>query len=417
MYSNDGEFFANRQATRAEREIYSYIRCLARLEDSEQAIDAFYNLLFKGTVTYRDIFDPKAVRIALMSVLDSPDANEILPYVINRCFYTIGNPWRMDSHRHPALRTLVSQASQRPENKPANRQVRRLVEAMEAYVNNDRLYIPLQRQMHLLSDEVVQESKSFGDCFKDYFFIYESVAATRDIPLHHRKSIQLQRQRKAQQLNQQLNAYWQACRQGTHGQVINPTRLEHTQLKDAIHAFHPHRKGGYRQQAQTFETGAASFRTTVDFVEPFYDYIMEPLLQVDNRYQTNRFSKIVKDVLIDVAGERGIPLTGISINQMCTRLLRLLVSNTVERPEMIHFKRLVEKAGAKAVTAILLKIVLFRRTIRSWFEDRFGILFHIREAFALDKVSWLVESFEYMNVALALNAPWVNYTPRSVIQA
>ncbi|MEM9806655.1 MAG: hypothetical protein AAF959_15390, partial [Cyanobacteria bacterium P01_D01_bin.56] len=64
--------------------------------------------------------------------------------------------------------------------------------------------------------------------------------------------------------------------------------------------------------------------------------------------------------------------------------------------------------------AVLLKIVLFRRTIRSWFEDRFGILFHIQESYALERVKWLVESFEYMNVALALNAPWVNYMPRVV---
>ncbi len=408
MFSSDGEFFANRQATRYEREVYSYIRCLARLEDSEQAIDGFYKLLFQAVVTCPE-FDSKAVRSALMSILDSPDANDILPYVINRCFYTIGNPWRLESHRHQALRKLVSRASHIPEQKPKGRQVRRLLEAMEAYVANEQLYLPLQRQMHLLSEQTVEQSVSFGDCFKDYFFIYESVAATRDIPLQHRKGIQLQRQKKAQHLHQQLNEYWQASRQGTHGQVINPTRLEHTQLKEAIRTFHPQRKGGYRHQAQTFEAGVSDFRTTGDFVAPFYDYIMEPLIQVDDRYGHNRFSKIVKQVLVDAAGNSQTPLTGISINQMCTRLLKLLVSNTVDRPEMAYFKKLVTTVGAKAVTAILLKIVLFRRTIRSWFEDRFGILFHIQESCALDKVAWLVESFEYMNVALALNAPWINY--------
>lgn len=411
MYSSDGEFFANRQATREEREVYSYIRCLARLENSEQAIDGFYSLLFSGVVT-RPEFDSKAVRRALVTILDAPDANDILPYVINRCFYTIGNPWRLENHRHSALRTLVSRASQLPEQKPKGRHGRRLYDAMQAYATNETLYVPLQRQMHLLSDKVVEESVSFGDCFGDYFFIYESAAATRDIPLHHRKSIQLQRQKKAQQLHQQLNEYWQASRQGTHGQLINPTRLDHNQLREAIGTFHPQRKGGYRHQAQTFETSISDFRTTGDFVDPFYDYIMEPLLQVDERYGSNRFSKIVKDVLLDASGKSQTPLTGISINQMCTRLLKLLVSNTVERPEMAHFKKLVTTVGAKAVTAILLKIVLFRRTIRSWFEDRFGILFHIQEACALDKISWLVESFEYMNVALALNAPWINYTPR-----
>ncbi|MEA5467083.1 hypothetical protein [Leptothoe sp. PORK10 BA2] len=410
MYSSNGEFFANRQATRAEREVYSYIRCLARLEDSVQAIDGFYKLLWQGVVTHPE-FDSNAVRNALMSIIDSSDADEIMPYVINRCFYTIGNPWRMDNHRHPALRTLVEKASQLPE-RPKSRQVKQLVGAMEAYISNENLYVPLQRQMRLLSDEVIEKNVSFGDCFKDYFFIYESAAATRDIPVQHRKTIQLQRQKKAQELHQQLNVYWQVSRQGTQDQIFNPTRLGHTQLNDAICTFHPQRKGGYRHQAQTFEAGVSAFRTTGDFVDPFYDYIMEPLLQVDEQYGRNNFSKLVKNVLIDAGGKGQTPLTGISINQMCTRLLKLLVSNTIERPETAHFKKLVTTAGAKTVTAILLKIVLFRRTIRSWFEDRFGILFHMQESCALDKVAWLVESFEYMNVALALNAPWVNYTPR-----
>lgn len=423
MYSNSGEFFANRPATRAEREVYSYVRCLARLEDSQQAIDAFYNLLFQGTVTCTEFefteLDPRDVRTALMAVLDSPEADRVLPYIINRCFYTIGNPWRMEAHRHPDLKSLVDRATHLPERQPKGRQVRRLVKAMADYVENEALYVPLQRQMHLLTSEVEENNvvNTFGDCFKDYFFIYESAAATRDIPIRHRQSIQLQRQKKAQQLHQQLEHYWQACRQGTHGKVVNPTRLEHGQLKEAIHLFHPRRQDGFRHQAQRFEGGMADFRTTGDFLDPFYEYIMSPLVQVDDRYQNNRFSKLVKDVLMKSAGQSTTPLTGISINQMCTRLLKLLVSNTVDRPEMAHFKRLIETVGAKIVTAVLLKIVLFRRTIRPWFEDRFGILFHVQESCALDRVGWLVESFEYMNVALALNAPWINYTPRVIARS
>lgn len=416
MYCHDGEFFANRQATRAEREVYSYIRCLARLEDSEEAIEAFYSLLFKGVVTQSQ-FDSSSVRTALVSVVDSPDADDILPYVINRCFYTIGNPWRLEAHRHGALRDLVDGAKNLPERRPTNRQVRRLVGAVDSYVNSSNLYIPLQRQMRLLSDEAddtTEKQDSFGSCFSDYFFIYESAAVTRDIPLHYRKSIQQQRQKKAKQLNQQLNTYWQAHRRDATGQVINPTRLNAQQLTDAIHTFHPNRKHSYRNQARTFETGLSDFRTTGDFVDPFYDYIMEPLVAADARYQTNRFSKLVKNVLVETAGQGKTPLTGISINQMCTRLLKMLVSNTVDRPEMAHFRKLVETLGAKVITAVLLKIVLFRRTIRSWFEDRFGILFHVRESCSLDKISWLVDSFEYMNVALALNAPWINYMPRPV---
>lgn len=410
MYSNDGEFFANRPATRAEREVYGYIRQLARLENSQEAIDAFYSLLFKANVTLPAL-DSSSVRHALLHILESPKAHEIVPYVINRCFYTIGNIWRMDTNRHAELRALIFKASSIPEKRPRDRRVRQLIDAMDAYVNNESLYIPLQRQMRLLGGPSQEEDcTSFGSCFKDYFFIYESAAVTRDIPLHHRKSIQLQRQHQAQRLNQSLNNYWQDYRQGAN--PVNPTRLSNEDLINAISAFHPDRDSSYVKQAQQLDQFYRSRQKHEDFLTHFHEYVMEPLVEANSRFKANRFSSAIRTNLVDSLGTDKAPITDASITYMCSRLLKMLVCNTLERPELGQFKYLIKTVGHQALTAVLLKIILFKRTVRSWFEDRFGILFHMWESSSIDSISWLMQSFEYMNVALALNAPWINYLPK-----
>ncbi len=412
MYSNDGEFFASRPATRAEREVYGYIRQLSRLEDSQQAIDAFYALLCGADVALPEL-DSNSVRHALLHILESSEANKTLPYMINRCFYTISNIWRMDTSRHSDLRALVLRASNPPEKHPRDWYAKQLFDAMDAYVKNDSLYVPLQRQMRLLCDLPEEEENcvSFASCFKDYFFIYESAAVTRDIPLHHRKSIQLQRRHRAQHLNQQLNDYWQEHQQGLN--PVNPTRLSDDALRDAIWAFLPERDGSYLKQAHQLDEFYRSRQQREDFLAHFHEYVMEPFVDANSRFKNNRFSNAVKSTLVESLGAETAPITDASITYMCSRLLKMLVCNTLERPDIGQFKHLIKTVGHQALTAVLLKIVLFKRTVRSWFEDRFGILFHMWESSSLDSITWLVQSFEYMNVALALNAPWVNYVPKA----
>ncbi len=410
MYSTDGEFFANRPATRAERIVYGYVRQLARIEDAQQAIDAFYGLLFKANVTLPEL-DSNSVRPALLHILESPKADEILPYVINRCFYTIGNIWRLDTGRHAQLRELILRANEIPEKRPRDRRVKQLIDAMDGYVSNDNLYVPLQRQMRLLWDTPQEEDcSSFASCFKDYFFIYESAAVTRDVPLHQRKSIQLQRRHQAQHLNERLNKYWNDYQQGL--MPVNPTRLSDEHLKDAIWAFHPGRNGSYVKQATELDKFYRSRQKREDFLAHFHDYVMEPFVEANPRFKTNRFSSAVKTALVESLGAETAPITDASITYICSRLLKMLVCNTLERPDVGQFKHLIKTVGHQALTAVLLKIVLFKRTVRSWFEDRFGILFHMWEQSSVDSIDWLVQSFEYMNVALALNAPWVNYLPK-----
>ena len=104
MYLDDfGEFFSNRPEKPEEIEVYDYIRQLARRPSSE-AIEAFYQFFFQG-----HSYPQQQVRAALKCIVMAPDADSHFKYVINRCFYTIGNLWRLDVTRHTALRELITQ--------------------------------------------------------------------------------------------------------------------------------------------------------------------------------------------------------------------------------------------------------------------------------------------------------------------
>jgi hypothetical protein len=412
MYISDtGKFFANRPETREESIVYDYIRRLGQESDPQQVIDAFYELFFKG-LTWHELDPDRSAQKAFQKLLTGPSADESFIYVINRCFYTIGNRWRLDTSRHLALKSLINRAVDIPQKTPNVRHTRSLRRYIHAYVSNDDLYVPLKRQMKLLTEEGAGFSEStqpsLGDCFKDYFFIYESASVTPDIPLAYRKEIQKQRQQQAQLLNQDLLAYY---RQDDYTAGIakpNPTRIPDQELRSLIEVFRPDDDNSYFKQAHRFESHSLSIRRTQDFRDDFYDYVMSPLVEADHRF-ADRFGSSVREALADNSGEGQSPITSISINLMCTRLLKVLVSNSLEAPCVDHLRRLINTVGHQVVTAMLLKIVLFRRTIRYWLEDRFAILFHKWESEKLEQIPWLVQSFEYMNVALALNAKCANY--------
>lgn len=408
MYISDrGQFFANRPETEDERVIYRYIRQIAQKASSQDAIEDFYRFLFQGNT-----HPEQAVRISLEAVLNTPEANRIVPYIINRCFYTIGNLWRIDQTRHSALRELISRLDNVPGQVPNDQTVKRLRQYVRAYVQSEELYRPLNRQLHLLETLTVQ-SDCLESYFTDYFFIHESGAVTRDIPVEYRNEIRQQRQQQAMILNQQLNNYWQASQISGQLRLPNPTRIPDVELKQTIQTFHPQRSGSYRQLARDFENDYARLEDMGSFRDSFHQYLMEPLVSADARYANNRFSHLVKDTMRPF-GQDQAPLSDISITHMCSRLLQLFVSNTIDKPETAHFQNLIKQVGHRAVIAVLLKIVLFRRTVRAWFENRFGILFHIWESVKAEKIPWLIQAFEHANVALALNFEHLYYTPRLV---
>ena len=81
----------------------------------------------------------------------------------------------------------------------------------------------------------------------------------------------------------------------------------------------------------------------------------------------------------------------------------------MESPQQPHhfvFLDLSSNIGVTRSIGLLLKIVLICRKVKSDLEKRFSILFNHYATFPRDKVSWLVESLENLNIAFGLN--WGN---------
>lgn len=408
MFTNvASESFANRPETPQERAVYGYVRELAWQNDPDMAIEWFYQLLLKGQTS--PAYDPeREVFQALRQILRAE--TEHLPFIINRCFYTIGNTWRRQPTSHGHLETLVDRAQQVDQARATSQPTRKLIRGMKDYVHSEELnlYVPLQRQMRLLSHRQQERQTYVGDRFRDYFFIYESAAVTRDISRPYRESIRAERQRRVQQLHSQLHEFWRASKT-SGGAAINPTRLPDEELKQVIHTFHPKQQNSYLQQAQQFDQQCRRRQLQGGFVDRFHSYIIDPLVQESESFRHNPCSRLIKQTLEHDLGPADAPITPMVITHLCTRLLKTLVSDTAQSPNAENFIKMLTVAGHRVVTAMLLKIVLFRRTVRSWFEDRFGILFNHWEQSPVEDVPWLITAFEYMNVALALNAPALNY--------
>lgn len=401
MYVSDrnGEYFATRPETDAERILYNYVSRLSR-QDAEPAISNFYRLMFSGN-TYPD----QAAQSALTEIVSRPEDDQHLLYVINRCLYTIGNRWRLDPSRHSALRTLILQLDEIPQHRPLDPTTRQWLTTLQSYVTTDSLYCPLRRQLYLLTDSEHQDG-TLADHFKDYFFIQETSTMTRDIPAQYRVQVRQQQRQQGQQLNQQLLSFWQDYSQTRPAH--NPTRIPDPQLHTFIQAVHPNRLDSYQGQAQRLSRQLNQAHTMKDFRTQLHDYLIAPLVQADPKFAHSRVSRIIRTILDEIGADDARYNATLEV-RACVQLLKQLVCNTLDNPKSSQFKHFIDKVGHQLASIVLLKIVLFRRTVQPWFEDRFGILFHTWERARTDSIGWVVQAFEYMNVALALNLNRVCY--------
>ena len=412
MYADDlGDFFTNRPEKPEEIEIYDYIRQLARKPSSE-AIAAFYEFFFQG-----NSHSQRQVRAALRCIVAAPDAELHFKYIINRCFYVIGSLWMLDVTRHGALRELIAQVERLPTSVPNDPIVRRLHRYLHAYVSSG-LYLTLKCQMQLIEKEDIEplqseEDRPFGKDLKRFFFLYETVGTTKDIPPSYRNSIRQLQAQIAHDTRQGIMSYLSSHRQSTQQNPLpNPTFIPDAAIFQAIAAYRPDRPNSCRSEAQKFEEHYPSLRTLGELKREIRDYVLAPLIEVDNKYANNefnhRFQKMLNG-LNDDGFNDAMPNTDVTTTNLCRRILKHLVVDDIHHINETEFKGMICNVGHQAVTSVLLRVVMFWKRIRSCLEERFGILFQMHERDRQSDVGWLVQAFEHMNLALVLNAKWLGY--------
>lgn len=410
MYLDSSDEFnwCRHQDTLEEFDLYQHVSCLAG-QDSDVAIESMLNILWHAN-DYQD----KKVRSALNRLMATPDSGERESstqrylFLINRCLYTIGNQWSNDPARHGALQRLILSVKETPKARAQNPTTRRLRDLVHTYTDSE-LYHALQRNMHLLDVEQDiapdREPQVVGDCFKDYFYIHVAGGVTPDIPSSLREDFSKRSIRHLLRLIEDIEVFRSSY--NTPNPTPNFTRLSDADLTSAIQDYCPRRRNSYYLQTREFVEQYPSM-TMREVKAESSRLVLAPLISVHPRYSKNKFSRDLREMMDSVQGDN-VPNHPLAITNLFRRLVRFLVCHEPGQLGSQYFGRLIQDVGHQAVTGMLLNTVLAFRNVRFTLETRLARLFERFETFSSESVPWLLQAFEHMNIALALNAREVGY--------
>ena len=393
--------------TSEQAQIYGYIRGLAT-QPSQDAISAFYRLIRDGNAQPND-----TVNRALKQVVGSPQFSQSHLQFINRCYYTLANPWHLEGDRDRDLESLILNLETLPLPRAHNPTTRKLRNALQLYRDND-YYTILRKHLRLLTYEQEEAPEAqaptyFGDLFSDYFFIYEAGTQTPDIEkaageLNH--GILEKRNQRLKAFQQELTRFYVRYRRSDEVNRINPTHLSDTDLARAFELYSPKRNGGFRAQAKLFHQHEQEVRSVDAFKELLYEHVMRPILQLSPIHR-HVFNRVFRETLNEF--DSGMPLTRIVRIQIFRRILNTLMKHDAAYLDGSYFYRLVNGQQSHLVTSILLNIVLACQMVRFDLEKRLAYIHHKFANAKNEMVAWLVTAFDHMNVALALNAQYLDY--------
>ncbi|MEM8545015.1 MAG: hypothetical protein AAGF66_13620 [Cyanobacteria bacterium P01_H01_bin.119] len=417
MYAYTGdsaEIFSLRPESLEETYIYRFVKSLMALPPNK-AIERFYQFFFEAA-------NPPnaAVRSALLAIAASPETENTFNYMLNRCFYTLCNPWRTETANHWAIQELVIGLENLPQRRSQNRELRQLQQRLRGFVETSQ-YLALKRQMQVLmaeksacqtagsaeqdaAEKVAQQERDrrLGGELKRYFYLHETAMTTKDVADSHRKQIRQLQNHSRQQFERRCYAFMASRQCPQSRPVANPSQLPEAEFAAAFTHYHPKRNDSYHQQAQSFLADHRQFKTMGDFQDEFSRYLIKTASECNPRYRNNHFSRSLRQQLA-MAADREMSLNQTMIVHACRRALEFLVVRTLQIPNTVILQNLLKDVGHAVTVGLLLKVVMFCGKVRPWFEERFGILFHVYEQTRKTEIPWLVQTLEHLNIALALN--------------
>jgi hypothetical protein len=110
---------------KSEDQIYQYIKGLSQ-NPSKDAITAFYDLFWNGSAPNSE------VEGAYNDLLKDQGRNKDALLVLNRCFYTLLNPWHLNSENRHAINTLIEVVEELGREEPPNTSARLLQKFAES---------------------------------------------------------------------------------------------------------------------------------------------------------------------------------------------------------------------------------------------------------------------------------------------
>ncbi|MDB9525060.1 hypothetical protein PN498_03605 [Oscillatoria sp. CS-180] len=402
------ESWSNHQTASAaelEDHLYTHLQQCRQREDADTVLQRFSDLFVEADVTYPDSF----VWDVLVELAYRPYSEREFKYTLNRCSYTLINPWSTQPRDHWAIPALVQLFESIPDSPARHSETQRIRELSRRFTKTDQ-YAALRRFANLI-DEEGEVEKSIDDQpvakqLKRYPFLYDSSLLTKDSDQDQKMQVGKLRRGAEADLGVKLARYCNQQKHGASRKITNPTRLSSTELDQALAYYTGKVEGNrsHRDLAQMFRAYSKTVRSFRDFKEEFLEYLLSPLADADPRYVNNHFGKALRqylrETLHDFDGQR---LTDFIVITTCQKLLNFLVVQGRPQPVFRRFWQLLNEVGHTLTVGLLLRVVLFCSTVKPWLENRLTVLFNYHERCACKEVPWLMDTLEHTNVALLTN--------------
>jgi len=403
----------------AEQVLYDhFIRCVDT-ESSDEVLSRFHRL-FVDASNYPD----KQVWTAIESLISSTSADREFKFVLNRSCHILINRWMMQSRLHPYILELIDLFEVSASGAARSRTTQSLRLLVKQFVETEQ-YLALKRLRQVMAQantSCKSEIVPLGNLISRYPCLYDYNLLTEDSSDEQRLRVRTLRMQAQRQFELDLSRYiahsqCDRLRRGStppaattaseeltkRHSAKNPTLLSDDSLDNALQQLAGKVDGSntYRDLASKFLTygkQAPSYRV---FKDDLYDYITA---SIDPRYGKYHFNQQLRQHLDNTLPHCDTQkVSDFLLVETCKKLLNFLV---VESPHAANHSRFVDLVGNIGITltmGLLLKVVLLCRAIRPWLERRFAILFQLHETHTTDKVGWLVDALEHLNIALTTN--------------
>ncbi|NER78387.1 MAG: hypothetical protein F6K42_02190 [Leptolyngbya sp. SIO1D8] len=404
---------SNNQASSAELEghIYDHLRNCRQQESADAVLARFQQLFIQA-----DGYSEPLVWEALTELAHRPQSEREFKYTLNRCSYTLVNPWYTETNNHWAIPELVRLFETIPTAPAKQYETHRIRHLSQGFMQTEQ-YAALKRFANLFdegADSVDSRSdQPISSQLKRYPFLYDSSLLTKDSDQHQKNHVGELRLQAETKIGIKLARYHSQKALGAGSQFPNPTRLSPAELERALAYYTGKVEGNrsHRDLAQMFQTYSKTVRSFRDFKEEFLEYLLAPLADADPRYVNNNFGRALRqylrDTLQDFNGQR---LTDFIVITTCQKLLNFLVVQGRQQPVFRRFWQLLHEVGHTLTVGLLLRIVLFCSAVKPWLENRLSVLFHHHERYSCEEVPWLIDTLEHANVALITNFGKLGYS-------
>ena len=130
-----------------ENRLYDFLRYCRKHQDADQVLRHFHQLFIQA-----DYFPDETIWGTLVELTHRPHAEREFKYTLNRCSYTLANPWSTDPRSHWAVPALVQLFEQIPTAPASTSETQAIRKLSRLFVQTEQ-YAALRRFANLIDDQ------------------------------------------------------------------------------------------------------------------------------------------------------------------------------------------------------------------------------------------------------------------------